>query len=348
MKQFIIKSFIIIFPTLILFWNFTNYEISGGDLNRIGKISIEKDYRKIFEKEFTKTIRYKKPQQLDLKKENNFDVVTIGDSFSLQKKYGYQNSIAELGNLKILSISDYNGENPIEVLNSIVNGNLFEKLKTKYVILESVERSFAIRGMNINKDNIVNIEDLRNIKTYDDNVKYKSKKKEITLEIFQDRMKYFVYNLLYNFDEKAFMSKVYKVKLTKKLFSTQKNELLFFEEDINNLIYSNEENIVRLNKELNLLSEKLEKKGVKLIVLPGPDKYDMYYDYIENNKLPKNNFFEYMNEMPKKYIYINSKELLLKHIANGEKDIYFADDTHWSPYGVKIIVEEILQKMALN
>lgn len=348
MKQFIIKSFIIIFPTLILFWNFSNYEISGGDLNRIGKISIEKDYRKIFEKEFNKTIRYKKPQQLDLRKENNFDVVTIGDSFSLQKKYGYQNKMAELENLKILSISDYNGDNPIEALNLIVNGNLFDKVKTKYVILESVERSFAMRAMNINKDNIIDIEDLRNIKTYDDNIKYETKKKEITLEIFQDRMKYFVYNLLYNFDEKAFMSKVYKVKLTKKLFSTKKNELLFFEEDINNLKYSSKENIVKLNKELNLLSKKLEKKGIKLIVLPGPDKYDMYYDYIENNKLPKNNFFEYINEMQKKYIYIDSKEILLKHIAAGEKDIYFADDTHWSPYGARIIAEEILNSIKLN
>ena len=39
-----------------------------------------------------------------------------------------------------------------------------------------------------------------------------------------------------------------------------------------------------------------------------------------------------MKEMQKNYIYINSKEVLLKAIRNGVLDVYYADDTHWSPY----------------
>ena len=52
-----------------------------------------------------------------------------------------------------------------------------------------------------------------------------------------------------------------------------------------------------------------------------------------------------MNEVSKKYIYINSKEVLAKHLEAGEKDIYFVDDTHWSPYGAKIVAEEILKEL---
>lgn len=304
MKQFIIKSFIIIFPTFILFWNFSNYERSGGDLNRIGKISIEKDYRKIFKKEFEQPIKYKKLSEISLEKENVADIVTIGDSFSLQGSYGYQNNLVEIGNIKVISIENQEGSNPIEALNAITNGNLFDKLKTKYVILESVERLCVKRGLKINKEKVFYREEFKN----KEKINLKEEEKKITLEIFQEITKYFVYNLLYNFDEKAYISQVYKMDLNNELFSNRKKELLFYDEEINNLKYNTKEKIIKLNNELNLLSEKLDKKGIKLIFLPCADKYDIYYDYIENNKLPKNNFFEYMNEVSKNiYILIQKK-----------------------------------------
>lgn len=37
--------------------------------------------------------------------------------------------------------------------------------------------------------------------------------------------------------------------------------------------------------------------------------------------------------------------MLAKHLEAGEKDIYFVDDTHWSPYGAKIVAEEILKEL---
>ena len=43
--------------------------------------------------------------------------------------------------------------------------------------------------------------------------------------------------------------------------------------------------------------------------------------------------------------YINSKDLLLEHINKCEKDIYFADDTHWSPISSLIIAKEIYHKL---
>jgi hypothetical protein len=98
-------------------------------------------------------------------------------------------------------------------------------------------------------------------------------------------------------------------------------------------------NISQLNNVLNDLSLKLQRKGITLIVLPSPDKYDMYYDYIiDKNKYQRPLFFDYLETENKNYLYLDSKKILQKDFA-GRKDIYFYDDTHWSPRATEIIAE---------
>jgi len=75
--------------------------------------------------------------------------------------------------------------------------------------------------------------------------------------------------------------------------------------------------------------------------LPSPDKYDIYYDYIINkSKYPKPLFLEYLAEMQKNYLYVDSKKILSNSIKQ-KKDIYYYDDTHWSPFAAKIISDEL-------
>ncbi|HNK91045.1 MAG TPA: hypothetical protein PKN63_10835, partial [Chitinophagales bacterium] len=76
-----------------------------------------------------------------------------------------------------------------------------------------------------------------------------------------------------------------------------------------------------------------------------PDKYDLYYSYIKN----KNNFeqpilFEYFSSLEKQYIYVDAYNIL-KERLNDTKDIYYYDDTHWSPIGAKLIADEIQNKI---
>ena len=47
--------------------------------------------------------------------------------------------------------------------------------------------------------------------------------------------------------------------------------------------------------------------------------------------------------MTKSYSYINSKKLLQEKLK-GKNDIYFYDDTHWSPWASKVLATE-LQKI---
>ena len=152
--------------------------------------------------------------------------------------------------------------------------------------------------------------------------------------------------MLYFFNDKPNGSQTYSVEATENLFSINSRKLLFFDQDIDFLKFSNDSlKIVRLNKTLNYLSKKLRSKGVTLIVLPCPDKYDMYYSYIQNqNKYPRPLFFRYYNKLPKSYVYINSKEILSSMLYET-KDIYYWDDTHWSPIAAQRIAREISKAM---
>ncbi len=356
-SRFITKIFFSLMPLLFLAINFLFFEKSDGDLNRIGKISIEKDYRKIFEKEFNREVKYSNILDIDLGKEKTFDILTIGDSFSQQGNYGYQNYLSFMSlNVVNMDMNSTNGMvylNPIQSAFQIANGDMLDKLKVKYIVLQSVERTIVMRGQNIDRSKVITLKkmygekttpnyglistikelrkDIRGLNNDISNLKYK----------LTDLRDYFLNNILYSFDKKAYNSMVYKMKLSQKMFSTKNNELLFIYEDITNLKYNEMTLINTLNNEFNALSKKLESKGVKLIVLPSPDKYDIYYPFILNNDIPENMFFDYFNEEKKDYIYINSKEILAKHINNGEKDIYFGDDTHWSPLAAEIIAKEI-------
>jgi hypothetical protein len=330
---------------LILSINYIFYETSGGDLNRIGKISIQKEYRNIFKDDFQKQVRYRDLSETDLNKESSINILNIGDSFSKQGVIGYQNYLSSY-NLNIINIFTglNNTDDPMQLVFSIVNGDILDKLNVDYIILETAERSFVRSGHKVDMNRIMMAKDYN--KTYVRKENLKEKKNELLdLGIFQDMTFYFFWNIFYNFDERAYTSKVCKVNLTKKLFSTKKNELLFYFDDIDDIKYNTRESVRGLNENLNILSKKLNEKGVKLIVLPAPDKYDLYYHFIEKNHFPKNNFFDYMKEEKKEYLYINSKDLLLKHINNGAKDVYFADDTHWSPIASEIIAKTIYDKL---
>ena len=92
----------------------------------------------------------------------------------------------------------------------------------------------------------------------------------------------------------------------------------------------------------------LSQKGITLIVLPSPDKYGVYYEFIQNKaNYPRPLFFDQMDGMEKDYIYINSKKILTNAV-NNKRDIYFFDDTHWSPWGSKLIARELATIISSN
>ena len=338
MKRFIIKSGCFVLPFVFSYVASCIFgSIEKGDLIRTGYL-IDKtsSYRSVFENDFSRDICYM--QLSDVTNQREFDILTIGDSFSQQKGYGYQNYLSKEENIKVLHYDEIG--NPMQILYNVVNGDILDRIKVKYVIIESVERHFTNRIDHIDRVRFTNLEDFKKNDTYKTYTNTSSKL------LPNSTVKFPLFNFMYLLNDRAFLSGVYQTNITKDFFSTGDKKLLFHIEDIAGLLSNNnEEKVSLLNEELNSLSLKLGEKGIKLIVLPCPDKYDIYYEYIENKKkYPEPLFFSHMSKQQKHYLYIDAKKII-KDALKDYRDIYFFDDTHWSPIASKLIAREIKKEI---
>ena len=319
-------------------------QTEDGDLLRVGYIRSDPDYRDIFAKEYERPLYFDRLSQLqnELKK---CDVLTIGDSFSEQDNFGYQNYLAEKSNLYIVHFDRFfqlnKAGNPLQILYGIINGDLLGMIEPDYIILEAIEREIVTWGNNIDTTLII---------PYNSFIRLTQAKSEKSVDannydgFLSDRLiKFPIMNILYFFDDNAYFSKVYRAETTQHLFSVEKKELLFTSEDLACIDINNDlDNVTNLNQALNGLSNRLKNKGIKLIVLLAPDKYDLYYSYfLSKSRYEEPLFFNHLEKMQKEYLYVESKKILSEAIHNSIKDIYYYDDTHWSPRASKIIAEEL-------
>lgn len=336
-KQFLIKVIVtILFITLANFMIYSNYKDSfTGDLGRLGKIDFGQEYDRQFEGTLEKEKYFSDSNKL----KENYDVIAIGDSFSQQEKYGYQNYLSKISGKEIMNLKRYdNGRSePEQTAFLLLNSGYFDEYKPKYLIIESVERAFLPRGINIDLEKK---EELNKIYSYYENLKEEGALTEKSFFNI-DNLKFLVNKILYKINDRAFYTVVYKKKLKEEMFSLKEKELYFYYDDINNLKYNTKENMELTNKNLNALYERLKEKDIELIVMPAVNKYTLYQDYIKDNKYKKSYFFEEYENQNKKYIFINTKKILENEISKGEKDIFYLHDTHWSHKASKAIAEEL-------
>lgn len=305
---------------------------NGNDLGRMIKINLPDNYSDIFE---NIALNERFVINNDIFK-NNIEIMTIGDSFSQQDLLGYQNYLGKKLNKKILNISVYKGYSPIETLNYMLDIGYFDNKKIKYIIFENVERYAAQRALKISNLDL-SINDFQN---YYLNLKEKVPKINNQKFVNIGNIKKLYYKIAYKVDDNAFISPVYVQNLTKEFFSKNNKKLLFYYEDLET-IELNQNNIEQVNESLNTLAEKIQNRGMKLIVFYAPNKYTLYSPYILNLKYSHSFFFEKLSKKEKNYLYLDSKEILDKEIKKGNKDIYYLNDTHWSPKAAKLIGEEL-------
>lgn len=361
MKKFILKTCLFSLPIAFLFF-FTLffYASDKGDLIRVGYIIDKGNYRSIFKNELKQPILFTKVSELNQNTPNKFRVLTIGDSFSEQFGYGYKNYLAQ-NNTSVLHLDRFLSGNPIQTAHGILNGDFLNNIKVDYIILQSVERDIVARAQKCKTDTIISLNSInQGVKEYNTNLKeatikneleqlelksfFRNSIKKIKLDDFSANrlIKFPLQNINYFFDDNAYYSDTYKVETKKNLFSVKTNDLLFLCSDLNGVKENNNhKGVSKLNEVLNSVSKKCEQKGIKLIVLPSPDKYDFYFDAIlEKQKYPRPLFFEHFEKMTKSYFYINTKKVL-KEKLKDKKDIYFYDDSHWTPYASRIIANEL-------
>ena len=231
------------------------------------------------------------------------------------------------------------GNNPIQALVGLINSNLFDSVQTDYIVLQSSVRDINNRTKSIDFENSIDFELL--LKKVNNN---RTEVPNYNFQFFSDAtIKMPLNNFQYLFSSKPFFSKTYKIKSNNpNLFSNNPDNILFYKDDIQKLNTKND-SLKTLNsiKVLTDISNILSRKNIKLIVIVSPDKYDMYYPYIENKSdFIEPTFFSTYERADKKYENVDTYRILSKGIAT-EKDVYFYDDTHWSPKGAKIVADEL-------
>jgi hypothetical protein len=274
------------------------------------------------------------------------DVITFGDSFSIGAAGGknpyYQDFIVNETGLNVLNIErdpHDKDEDFLKILVGIINGGFLDQVKPKVILLETVERLALSRlSQDVDWDFIISPEDV---------VQTMKKKRygEMTDIRFinSGNYKFFLYNFYYRFSENALNhSQVYRVPLKRKMFNSNAPDiLLYYFQDITSLELENGSNLLKMNHNLNRLAKLLEEKNIKLVFMPAVDKYDLYRPYMINPIHKKPLFFDLLRPLDKEYYLVDTKKVLSELIENNVADVFYGDDTHWSPIASEAVVRSI-------
>lgn len=332
MKRFILKSLLYglpIFIPLAIFVCFINPKLSG-DIGPLGYITFPNGYSDtIFSENKVQNCGY------DFSNYSADGILTIGDSFSKAslEDISYNYYLAEFWDNNVYNL-------PINWWTTPFNRFIYLS-KTqdipKIIIIESVERHL-IERLNEITLNLTPEEMIRKGIIDTTNNESHSEKKSI-LEKTQEWMKR-------NMNIKGYDNPIYHAKLSQPLFSCQgkENDLYFYCDDISNA-NPHDTLINSAIKKLDSLFNYASTIDVELYILIAADKYDVYQDYIINNEHPKQKMLDIIAERYNHPNLINSKDTLSNMVENGIRDVYWSNNTHWSPIGSKAVALQVLNRL---
>jgi len=278
----------------------------------------------------------------DFQPDRSYPIMMWGDSFMAP----IASAIHSQTGARILSFNAAgSGQSPTAQIRRLADEGVFRKHQTRIVVIELVEfKILEILSPDRTAWPDATFTEYRRQQTMGDprnNVEEKS----VTFAN-NGNFKILTYNFCYLFSPNAFgMSATYRVPMTRKLFScSYGNELLFYNLDIlNGLNPSNQRLLEPLVQNCLALAERLRKENVALYLLPCPDKSDLYHPYVQNPFYAENRLLDILSERFDKTVvkFIPTKKFLRDALTNGQVDLYYADDIHWSPITPPLVIEKI-------
>jgi len=329
------KHFALSFIVLLAFFTGGNYfvwkcwtedllsdsQYQGGDLARMGYVNTSKHNRKSIDDLPRRHV------ELANYAGGKVDIVTIGDSFSNGGAGGknryYQDYIATLNGMEVLNIPPYKDIDPLSTISIMLNSGVLDSMHPSYVIVSMHEWGYMpALASPVDFSTSLDRESIKRLRPMDYNAPH-----PVVNFINNGNVKFLLNKLLYRFSDHTFVSRVYKRKLSQPLFSTPDDSSLLF---LRMKITSDDQALLALNDNLNRLAGRLSKNGITLVFMPCVDKFTLYSEFLINNPYPVSTFFEDISKLQKHYQFINTKNILMGQLKKGEKDIFYADDTHWS------------------
>lgn len=262
-----------------------------------------------------------------------FDIVTIGDSFSALRRRGYQNSLQRLSGLTVLNISRPEGEwNVLTTVMGLLNAGYLQQLQPRIVVVECVERYFQGYVGNYSRNARFQLSDFLPVAPPVQQDKYRP-------DVLSDVLAYMKYHLL-----PLSQRPVRTVALDNVYFSDsrQGNELHFYYEDLNSLAPPNQQQMIDA---LQSLKARFDSLNIELVLLIACDKYDAYYPHIIDNPYTENLSLTNFPFLDTSSWIVNTKPLLRRAIDSGRQDVYLLNDSHWSAMGSEMVATELNRRI---
>ena len=326
MKKFLVKIAYTVFPLWVLFVGAYCYFIgyvepnATGDLAVIGHMPLDK----------THILYPDKHNTLPLLSEEIYDtaqisgkfhrVLVIGDSFSQRENNSFHNYLAHDGySVANVTPANLNFWNPIQCAYELMKFGIIDSTSCRTLIVQSGERYLPSR--------------LKQFNPHSHSTTAKIKSRPVPTDTVKEP--YHVKNPLIKTRDLIFCrlginTPVKKATLTRDLFTCDNpRQLLFFNEDIT--YEMSMPNTAETRDKMETLKAMAAKRGVNLIFLLAPDKYDLYQSFIADNPYPRKTVNEDFRRIvgPDPHFVIG-KEFLLPLLNAGVKDVFIMDDTHWS------------------
>jgi len=264
------------------------------------------------------------------------DIVTIGDSFSQGGGWSYyQDYLAESQEMTVLNLSELfwypDLTDRFDPVVNLLNAGEFDRLRPKYVLIQNVERLADALTAD------VDWEARERAGEYLEYLAQRQQESRLETPVKKGmfnlgNVKYLYNKPFYYFSHHDYRRRIYKVRLDKDYFSGSRGDaLLFHFEDLKWARRYTPAMAEKINANLNELAHRLATRGIGLCFMPAVDKYDLYRQFIaEDLDYPAASLFADLDGLAKDYILINTRSILLDQVRQGELDIFWQDDTHWS------------------
>lgn len=322
-------------------------ETGHGDLLRVGGIARvdAATEPRIYEAHHTEFADYLKG--LALGEASTYDVLTIGDSFSNGGGGAYyQDILGAETDLRILNVPAPTGKlNAIETYYALERLGYLDKIQPKVVILESVERYIDDRyGEKLLETPKTTDTELRQLIAPDT---FPSEEASTGTEntgagrldwllppvMLNANGEYLVNKWFTLWHPDQLSSNTYCLRLTKPFFTNpgRENQLLFYDEE---LAYTKRPiRTDMVDKNLQNAAALAKSHGSQLYFMPVADKIDLYHPWLseaDKARWGENPFIGELHAAAQTYTVIDTRAILRPLLEQGEPDIWWQDDTHWT------------------
>lgn len=373
MKKFILRTLIVCCPLIVLYaypmLRYANGE-SYGDLSQLGSYLFDKDYLSVMA--YNPSFKRHVILSEDITEEvRDSDVLIIGDSFT---QIGYSNYMEYLQDLypthSVYGIHTYRYEKEWRYAHKSLEGSgrllsfpgktdvvmyllhYAERLPST-IIIESSEMWLMESVIRTNFD--VCEDSLEDYVGYDTPLPSSVEKYEkySQLLVSLNPIKSILDGRAFNFAQDWIKRKVgltgNPVKtssLSKPMFTNKGDESTLYY--LPYVMIWQEEEVEKMRSIMMRIIDEGAKRGVNIIYMIIPLKQHLYGEYMKEKMSPATFLSNNLMDRAQDSHYLICQPVLSKMIESGEKDVFLANDTHWSYKGARACAEALKSKIELD